>query len=66
MVWKWDDKDDPVVRGFGPLTLGLAAAACIPAGPAVRIALVVVVAAGIACGGLWVWGKERAMEARQE
>ena len=21
---------------------------------------------GIACGGLWVWGKERAMEARQE
>jgi UDP-N-acetylmuramyl pentapeptide phosphotransferase/UDP-N-acetylglucosamine-1-phosphate transferase len=21
---------------------------------------------GIACGGLWIWGKERAMEARQE
>jgi hypothetical protein len=36
-----------------------AAAACIPAGPAVRIALVVSVTAGIACGGLWVWGKER-------
>ena len=35
-----------------------AAAACIPAGPAVRIALVVSVTAGIACGGLWVWGKE--------
>ena len=31
-----------------------AAAACIPAGPAVRIALVVSVTAGIACGGLWV------------
>ena len=35
-----------------------AAAACIQAGPAVRIALVVSVTAGIACGGLWVWGKE--------
>jgi len=34
------------------------AAACIPAGPAVRIALVVFVTAGIACGGLWVRGKE--------
>ena len=33
-----------------------AAAACIPAGPAVRIALVVAVTAGIACGGLWVAG----------
>jgi hypothetical protein len=37
----------------------VAAAACIPAGPAVRIALVVTVVAGIACVGLWVWGKER-------
>jgi Fuc2NAc and GlcNAc transferase len=36
-----------------------AAAACIPAGPAVRVALVVSVAVGIACGGLWVRGKER-------
>ena len=36
-----------------------AAAACIPAGPAMRIALVVSVTAGIACVGLWVWGKER-------
>jgi len=35
-----------------------AAAACIPSGPAVRIASVVSVTAGIACGGLWVWGKE--------
>ena len=35
-----------------------AAVACIPAGPAVRIALMVSVVAGIACGGLWVWGKE--------
>jgi hypothetical protein len=35
-----------------------AAAACIPAGPAMRIALVVFVTAGIACGGLWVWDKE--------
>jgi hypothetical protein len=43
-----------------------AAAACIPAGPAVRIALVVSVVAGIACGGLWVWGKERAVGASQE
>jgi hypothetical protein len=34
-----------------------AAAACIPAGPAVRIALVVFVTVGIACGGLWVWGQ---------
>jgi Fuc2NAc and GlcNAc transferase len=34
-----------------------AAAACIPAGPAVRIALVVSVTAVIACGGLWVWGQ---------
>jgi len=41
-----------------------AAAACIPAGPVVRIALVVSVAAGIACGGLWVWGKERAEPGR--
>ena len=36
-----------------------AAAACIPAGPVVRIALAVSVAAGIAYGGLWVCGKER-------
>ncbi|MBF8258669.1 MAG: Glycosyltransferase family 4 protein, partial [Actinobacteria bacterium] len=43
-----------------------AAAACIPSGPAIRIALVVSVAAGIACGGLLVWGKERATEARQK
>ncbi|MDD5723457.1 MAG: glycosyltransferase family 4 protein [Syntrophales bacterium] len=44
----------------------LAATACIPSGPAVRIALVVSVIAGIACGGLWVWGKERALEVEQE
>ena len=31
-----------------------AAAACIPAGPAVRIALVASVTAGIACAGLWL------------
>jgi hypothetical protein len=36
-----------------------AAAACIPAGPAVRVALVISVVVGIACGGRWVWGKER-------
>jgi hypothetical protein len=36
----------------------VAAAACIPAGPAVRIALVISVTAGIACVGLWVWDKE--------
>jgi Fuc2NAc and GlcNAc transferase len=35
-----------------------AAAACIPAGPAVRIALMLSVTVGIVCGGLWVWGKE--------
>jgi glycosyltransferase WbpL len=40
-----------------------AAAVCIPAGPAVRIALVISVVSGIACGGLWIWRKERAMEA---
>jgi UDP-N-acetylmuramyl pentapeptide phosphotransferase/UDP-N-acetylglucosamine-1-phosphate transferase len=40
-----------------------AAAACIPADPLVRIAVAASVALGIACGGLWVWGKERAMEA---
>ncbi|RJO72578.1 MAG: glycosyltransferase family 4 protein [Myxococcales bacterium] len=34
------------------------AAACIQAEPAMRIALAVSVAAGIACGGLWVRGKE--------
>jgi hypothetical protein len=38
-----------------------AVAACIPAGSAVRIALVVSVAAGIAGEGLWVWDKERAV-----
>ena len=43
-----------------------AAAACIPAGPAMRIALVVSVVAGIACGGLLVWSKERAVGASQE
>ena len=36
-----------------------AAAAFIPAGPAVRIALMVSVVVGIACGGFWVRGKER-------
>ena len=36
-----------------------AAAACIPSGPVMRIALVLSVATAIACGGLWVWGKER-------
>ena len=35
-----------------------AAAACIQAGLQMRIALAVSVTAGIACGGLWVWGKE--------
>ena len=39
-----------------------AAAACISAGPAVRFALAVSVAAGIACGGLWVRSKERTPE----
>ena len=43
-----------------------AAAACIPAGPSGRIALVVSVTVGIACVGLWVRSKERAMETRQE
>ncbi len=43
-----------------------AAAACIPTGPVVRTALVVSVTAGIVYGGLWVWSKERAMEAGQE
>jgi Fuc2NAc and GlcNAc transferase len=41
-----------------------AAAGWIVAGPVVRIVLVIFVAAVIACGGLWVWGKERAMGAR--
>jgi len=45
------------VDGFN-LYYGAAAAACIPAAPVVRIALVVSVTAGIACGGLWVWRKE--------
>ena len=36
-----------------------AAAACIAVGPLGRIALMVSVTVGIACGGLWVWGKER-------
>jgi hypothetical protein len=36
----------------------VAAALFIPAGPEVRIALVVFVIAGIACVGLWVRGKE--------
>lgn len=39
-----------------------AAAAFIPAGPAVRIALVVSVAAGITCCGIWVWVKEQALK----
>ena len=42
----------------------VAAAACIPAGPAVRIALVISVGAGIACIGIWVWVKEQALKAR--
>jgi len=37
----------------------VAAAACIPAGPLVRIALMVSVTTGVVCGGLWVWRKER-------
>jgi len=44
----------------------VAAAACIPAGPVVRIALAVSVVAGIACGCLWVRGKERSLDAGQE
>ena len=36
-----------------------AAALFIPAGPAVRIALMASVIAVIACGGLWVWRKEK-------
>jgi Fuc2NAc and GlcNAc transferase len=43
-----------------------AAALYIPAGPEVRIALVVGVAAGIACGGLWVLGKVRTAGAGRE
>lgn len=42
----------------------VAAAACIPAGPAVRIALVISVGAGIACIGIWVWVKEQALKVR--
>jgi UDP-N-acetylmuramyl pentapeptide phosphotransferase/UDP-N-acetylglucosamine-1-phosphate transferase len=41
-----------------------AAAACIPAGPAVRIALVASVCAGIACIGFWVSAKEPAEPGR--
>jgi len=41
-----------------------AAAACIPAGPAVRIALVISVVAGLACIGIWVWIKEQALKVR--
>jgi len=41
-----------------------AAAACIPAGPAVRIVLVLSVAAGIACIGIWVLVKEPARKVR--
>jgi UDP-GlcNAc:undecaprenyl-phosphate GlcNAc-1-phosphate transferase len=39
-----------------------AAAACIPSGPGVRIALVVSVLAVIACIGIWVWVKGQAMK----
>jgi len=39
-----------------------AAAACIQAGPAVRIALVVSVGAGIACLGIWVRVREQALK----
>jgi UDP-N-acetylmuramyl pentapeptide phosphotransferase/UDP-N-acetylglucosamine-1-phosphate transferase len=42
------------------------AAACIPAGPAVRIALTVSVVAGIILEGLRVSRKERALKAKQE
>ena len=41
-----------------------AAAACIPAGSAVRTALVISVVAGIACIGRWVWVKEKALKVR--
>jgi len=40
-----------------------AAAACIPAGPAARIAMVVAVATGITCIGIWVWVREQALNA---
>jgi Fuc2NAc and GlcNAc transferase len=43
-----------------------AAAACIVAGPLVRITVMGSVAVGIVCGGLWVRSKERAMEARRD
>ena len=39
-----------------------AAAACIPSGPGVRIALVVSVVAAIVCIGIWVWVKEQALK----
>ena len=40
-----------------------AAAACIPVGPAGRIASIISVVAGIACIGIWVWVKEQALKA---
>jgi len=40
-----------------------AAAACIPVGPAARIAIVIAVATGIACIGIWVWVREQALNA---
>ena len=41
-----------------------AAAACIPSGPGVRIALVVSVVAAITCIGIWIWVKEQALKVR--
>jgi Fuc2NAc and GlcNAc transferase len=41
-----------------------AAAACIPSGPAVRIALEISVIAGIACIGIWIRVKEQALKRR--
>jgi Fuc2NAc and GlcNAc transferase len=41
-----------------------AAAASIPAGPVVRIALVVSMVAAIVCIGKWVWVKEQALKVR--
>ena len=42
----------------------VAAGACIPAGPAVRIALVISVITVITCIGIWVWAKEKALKVR--
>ncbi len=43
-----------------------AATACIPAAPAVRIALVLAVAAGIACIGVWVRVREQVQKVRTD